>query len=148
MSDEQRIRPGTEVVMHFRLVLEDGTVAESSEDGGALRFVVGDGTLIQGLERALYGLRAGDHQHVELEPGQAFGLPDPDNVHLMPASDFGGLDGVQTGAVVGFTTPAGDELAGVVVEILDDQVKVDFNHPLAGHRLSFDVDVVEVTAPD
>ncbi|MHA1569977.1 MAG: FKBP-type peptidyl-prolyl cis-trans isomerase, partial [Alphaproteobacteria bacterium] len=77
------IGPGSEVLMHFTLSLADGTVADSSRDGEPLRFVMGDGSLIEGLELVLYGLKKGDRQTLSIEPRDAFGYPDADNVHTL-----------------------------------------------------------------
>jgi len=75
--------------MHFSVSLTDGTVVETTrDDNEPLEFVMGDGTMIQGLELALYGLKAGDKQTVTIEPRLAFGFPDPESVHILPRSEF------------------------------------------------------------
>jgi FKBP-type peptidyl-prolyl cis-trans isomerase SlpA len=142
--DEKVIRPQSRVVMHFSLTLEDGTIAESTFDSDPLEFVMGDGTLIEGLELALYGLKPGDHQRLTMQPQDAFGFPDPENVHIMPRSEFTADMEIEPGLIIGFTTPSGEEIPGAVLEVHDDEVKVDFNHPLAGHELVFDVEILEV----
>ena len=144
MSDV--IEQGCEVLMNFTLALADGTVAESSEEGGSLRFVIGDGTLDTGLEALLVDMRAGDKARFNLAPGQAFGEPDPTNVHNMPRSEFPADMALQEGAVVEFTTPAGDAVPGTVLALAEDSVTVDFNHPLAGRQLSFEVEILEVNS--
>ena len=73
--DALTIGPGSEVLMHFTLSLADGTVADSTRDGEPLRFVMGDGTLIEGLELVLYGLKAGDRQCLSIVPRDGFGFP-------------------------------------------------------------------------
>ena len=82
------IGPGSEVLMHFSLSLADGTVADSTNEGEPLRFVMGDGTLIEGLELVLYGLKQGDRQCLSIEPRDAFGFPDEENIHTLPRSEF------------------------------------------------------------
>lgn len=143
------IGPGSEVVMHFTLAIEDGTVAESTVDAEPLHFVLGDGTLVEGLEHALYGLKAGDRQSLLIAPENAFGYPDEDYVITMPRSEFPADMALEPGLIIGFTTPAGHEVPGAVLEVTGESVQVDFNHPLAGHELSFDVEILEVAAgPD
>ncbi len=144
MSDG--IEQGSEVLMHFTLALADGTVVDGSEQGGPLRFVAGDGTLETGLEELLYGMRAGDKACFNLAPGQAFGEPDPTNVHSMPRSEFPADMALQEGAVVEFTTPGGAAVPGTVLELAEDSVMVDFNHPLAGRQLTFEVEILEVNS--
>ena len=130
--------------MHFTLSLADGTVADSSRDGEPLRFVMGDGTLIEGLELVLYGLKAGDQQCLSIEPRDAFGFPEEENIHTMPRSEFPAEMQLEPGLIVGFTTPSGEEVPGAIQEIKGDEVVVDFNHPLSGHEVIFDVEILEV----
>lgn len=138
------IGPGSEVLMHFTLSLADGTVADSTRDGEPLRFVMGDGTLIEGLELVLYGLKVGDRQCLSIEPRDAFGFPNEENIHTMPRSEFPADMQLEPGLIVGFTTPSGEEVPGAIQEIKGDEVVVDFNHPLAGHEVIFDVEILEV----
>jgi FKBP-type peptidyl-prolyl cis-trans isomerase SlpA len=138
------IGPGSEVLMHFSLSLADGTVADSTRDDEPLRFVMGDGTLIEGLELVLYGLKKGDRQCLSIEPRDAFGFPDEDNIHTLPRSEFPADMQVEVGMIIGFSTPSGEEVPGAIQEIKDDEIVVDFNHPLAGHEVIFDVEILEV----
>jgi FKBP-type peptidyl-prolyl cis-trans isomerase SlpA len=138
------IGPGSEVLMHFSLSLADGTVADSTLDDEPLRFVMGDGTLIEGLELVLYGLKKGDRQCLSIEPRDAFGFPDEDNIHTMLRSEFPDEMQLEVGMIVGFSTPSGEEVPGAIQEIKDDEIVVDFNHPLAGHEVTFDVEILEV----
>ena len=138
------IGPGSEVLMHFTLSLADGTVADSTREGEPLRFVMGDGSLIEGLELVLYGLKQGDRQCLSIEPRDAFGFPDEENIHTMPRSEFPENIQLEVGQIIGFTTPSGEEVPGAIMEIKDEEVVVDFNHPLAGHEVIFDVEILEV----
>jgi FKBP-type peptidyl-prolyl cis-trans isomerase SlpA len=138
------ISPESIVTLHLSLTLEDGTVAESTFDDAPLTFTLGDGTLVEGLELGLYGLRAGDTQRLSLFPEQAYGLRDPEKIHFLPRTDFPADMALEPGCVIGFDTPEGEELAGMVVAAEGDAVEVDFNHPLAGHVVIFDVEIVEV----
>ena len=138
------IGPGSEVLMHFTLSLPDGTVADSTREGEPLRFVMGDGTLIEGLELVLYGLKKGDRQCLSIEPRDAFGFPDEENIHTMPRSEFPADMQLEAGLIIGFTTPSGEEVPGAIQEVKDDEVVVDFNHPLAGNEIIFDVEILEL----
>ncbi|MEJ2645828.1 MAG: FKBP-type peptidyl-prolyl cis-trans isomerase [Gammaproteobacteria bacterium] len=147
MTEAPRIAPGSRVTLHFSIALEDGMVAEDSAGGEPLTFVMGDGTVLEGLELALYGLQAGDTQRLQLEPEQTFGYRDPENVHVLPRSDFPVEMNLEPGTIIGFTTPGGDEVPGAVQMVEGDEVKVDFNHPLAGHTLTFEVQILAVEPP-
>ncbi len=132
------------VTLHLSLTLEDGTVAESTFGAEPLCFTMGDGTLVRGLELGLYGLRPGDVQRLELYPQQAFGLRDPANIHFIPRADFDPAIALAPGVIVGFETADGDELAGAILSLDAESVEVDFNHPLAGHTIIFDVEIIDV----
>lgn len=138
------ISRGSTVTLHLSLTLEDGTVADSTLEGEPFTFVMGDGTLVSGLELALYGLYPGDTQCLELTPEQAFGPHDPQHVHRMPRSAFTDEFKLAPGVIVGFETPQGEELAGAVLALDADSVTVDFNHPLAGHTVVFEVEIIDV----
>jgi FKBP-type peptidyl-prolyl cis-trans isomerase SlpA len=148
MTDADReILTGSQVTLHFRITLPDGTEALSTFDEEPLTVVIGDGTLRGGLELALYGLKAGDTQTLTLEPDQAFGFHDDALIHRMPRSDFPDDMALEEGQVIGFTTPAGDEAAGSIMAVGDQEVSVDFNHPLAGKQVTFEVEILEVGQP-
>ncbi|KPK37529.1 MAG: peptidylprolyl isomerase [Gammaproteobacteria bacterium SG8_47] len=138
---------GSTVLMHFTLSIEDGTVADTSRDDEPLSFTMGDGTLIEGLELMLYGLKAGDKQCLRMGPRDAFGYPDEDNVHRMARREFGPELSIEPGTIIGFETPGGDEVPGVIKAVEGDEVVVDFNHPLAGHEVTFEVEILDVTPP-
>jgi FKBP-type peptidyl-prolyl cis-trans isomerase SlpA len=142
------ISPESTVTLHLSLTLKDGTVAESTFDGEPLTFTMGDGSLVEGLELGLYGLRAGDRQRLELYPEQHFGLHDPAKVHQMARSEFSADITLEPGVIVGFDTLAGEELSGTVVSLDDTTVEVDFNHPLAGRTVTFDVEIIDVVPAD
>ncbi|SCZ51629.1 FKBP-type peptidyl-prolyl cis-trans isomerase [Thiohalomonas denitrificans] len=137
------IASGSRVTLRYRMVLEDGTVADESGDE-PLEFTVGDGTLIAGLESMMTGMRAGESATLLVTPEQGFGYRDTDNVHPMPREDFPEELPLTRGTVIGFTSPSGEEVPGMVLEADDESVQIDFNHPLAGHTLQFEVEVLAV----
>jgi FKBP-type peptidyl-prolyl cis-trans isomerase SlpA len=141
------VSPGSTVTLHLSLTLEDGTVAESTFDGEPLTFTMGDGSLAAGLELALYGLYPGDTQRIELAPEQAFGRRDPASIHRMPRASFPADLSVAPGVIVGFETAQGEEVGGAVLSVDRDSVEVDFNHPLAGHTITFDAQIIDVVPP-
>lgn len=142
------ISVASRVTLHLSLTLEEGTVAESTFEAEPLCFTMGDGTLVRGLELGLYGLVPGDVQRLELYPQQAFGLHDPANIHVIPRADFDPAIALQPGVIIGFETADGDELAGAVLSLDEESVEVDFNHPLAGHTIIFDVEIIDVVPAD
>ena len=138
------ISPESTVTLHLSLSLEDGTVAESTFEDQPLTFTLGDGTLAEGLELGLYGLKAGDKQRLVLAPEQAFGLHDPGKLHQLARSEFSAELELEAGVIIGFDTPAGEELSGTIISLAEETVEIDFNHPLAGRVVVFDVDIITV----
>ncbi len=142
-----QIVPGSAVTLHFSLSLTDGTEAISTFDDEPLSLTMGDHTFQPGLELALYGLQTGDEQTLTLTPNQAYGDHDAGLVQQMPLADFADDMQPETGQVIGFSMPNGEETMGVILGISDDSVEVDFNHPLSGHDVVFRVKILSVGSP-
>ncbi|MEG3755485.1 FKBP-type peptidyl-prolyl cis-trans isomerase [Psychromonas arctica] len=146
MTNEKKvIAADSEVLMHFSIKLSDGSAVDSTKvDNKPAKFVMGDGSLTEGFEACLLGLTEGSSESFTLEPESAFGLPNPDNFHYIELSKFSADVPAEIGTIISFTQPDGTELPGIIREIVADSVTVDFNHPLAGQTVTFDVDVLEV----
>jgi FKBP-type peptidyl-prolyl cis-trans isomerase SlpA len=142
---ELLIGPDREVTLHFALKLESGDVVDSTFDKNPATFKVGDGNLLPGFEQAMFGLKAGDKRSIAIGPEQGFGQGNPQNVQTLPRNQFEGMD-LSEGLLVIFKDAANTELPGVVKSFTDETVVVDFNHPLAGKSLSFDVEIIDVKA--
>lgn len=142
MSDV-RIGPDREITLHFALKLESGEVVDSTFDKKPATFRFGDGNLLPGFELAIQGLKAGDKRSLQIAPENGFGQSNPQNLQSMPRSQFDGME-LSEGLMVIFNDAANTELPGVVKTLGDDQVTVDFNHPLAGKTLNFDVEIIQV----
>ncbi|MBU1284204.1 MAG: FKBP-type peptidyl-prolyl cis-trans isomerase [Gammaproteobacteria bacterium] len=140
-----RIGPDKQVTLHFALKLDNGDVVDSTFDKKPATFKVGDGNLLPGFEQAIYGLKAGDKRSLSISPEQGFGQGNPQNIQVMPRSQFQDME-LSEGLLVIFNDAANAELPGVVKAFDDSQVTIDFNHPLAGKALSFDVEIIEVKA--
>lgn len=140
-----RIGPDREVTLHFALKLESGDVVDSTFDKQPATFTFGDGNLLPGFELAIQGLKSGDKRSLIIEPENGFGQPNPQNVQIMPRDQFTEME-LGEGLLVIFRDAAGGELPGVVKAFDEQQVTVDFNHPLAGKRLTFEVEILEVKA--
>ncbi|QHM73970.1 FKBP-type peptidyl-prolyl cis-trans isomerase [Mixta intestinalis] len=133
------------VLLHFTLKLDDGSTAESTRaNGKPALFRLGDGSLSEALEAALLGLRVGDKKAFTLEPEAAFGSVSPDLVQYFSRRDFMQAGEPEVGAIMLFTGMDGSEMPGVIREIAGDSITVDFNHPLAGRTVHFDVEVLEI----
>ena len=133
------------VLVHFTLKLEDGLTAESTRaNGKPALFRLGDGSLSAALEQALLGLKAGQTKQFTLEPEDAFGGVSPDLIQYFSRRDFIDAGEPEVGAIMLFSGMGGSEMPGVIREVSGDSITVDFNHPLAGRRIQFDVEVLEI----
>ena len=141
---EQRIGQGSTVTLHFSLKFENGEVVDSNFEKDPATFTIGDGSLLPGFERVLFGLKDSDKRTFEIPPEQGFGTPNEQNVQIMPRSQFDSME-LDYGVLVIFKDAAGGEMPGVVKAFNDQQVTIDFNHPLAGKVIVFDVEIIQLT---
>ena len=140
------IGPDMRVTLHFSLSLDNGEVVDSTFDKQPASFQVGDGNLLPGFEQALFGLKAGDRRQLQITPEQGFGEPNPANVQVIPRSQFADIE-LAEDLVIGFAGGGDSELPGLIKSFDDGLVTVDFNHPLAGKTLSFEVEIIKVEPP-
>ncbi len=137
------IESGKIVKIHYTLMV-NGDVLETSQDSGPLEYEHGRGQIIPGLENALEGLSMGDSGQVDIGPDDAYGAINPELILEIPRDQV--QDGlIEIGTVLRGKDAQGKTLQGIVREVNDEQVTVDFNHPLAGKELHFDFEVIEVS---
>ena len=141
---ELPIDKGTRVKLHFALKFEDGETVDTTFDKEPATLEIGDENLTENFEAYLVGLKAGDHKTFEVPPEKAFGQHNPSNVQTFKRHEFSADMVLEPGVVVSFADARQQELPGVVKRVEGDQVDVDFNHPLAGHTLQFEVQIIDV----
>ena len=139
----RRIQLGDWVRLHFALHLESGEEIDTTRRGDPAMLTIGDGKLLPGFEAVLLGMQIGDDAQIVLEPDEAFGLHRQENIQTLRQDRFGAQMVLETGLMVSFSGPGG-EIPGVVRKIMEEHVEVDFNHPLAGRRIVFDVSIIDV----
>ncbi|MCC5452641.1 MULTISPECIES: FKBP-type peptidyl-prolyl cis-trans isomerase [Gammaproteobacteria] len=140
------ITSSSTVVFHFDIKLTDGSAAESTRvHNKPAKTQLGDGSLSPAFEAQLLGLQAGDKKTFTLAPEDAYGTPNPDNIYYVDRSKFSADAPAKVGSIIGFAMPDGSELPGLVREVVGDSVTIDFNHPLAGQTLTFNIEIVQVS---
>jgi FKBP-type peptidyl-prolyl cis-trans isomerase SlpA len=144
-----RIQPGSFLTLHYRLTGPDGTEVVNTFGGKPATLSLGAGQLAPALEERLIGLADGAHERFDLPPGAAFGAHNPgllQRVKLSLLHELGDPDACYApGDVVQFPTPDGAATyAGMVRETGDGWLLFDFNHPLAGQAVRFEVRVLGV----
>ncbi|GLR73023.1 FKBP-type peptidyl-prolyl cis-trans isomerase [Agaribacter marinus] len=139
------ISDNSEVILHFDLKLSDGSAVDSTRvNKKPAKMVMGDGSLTKNFEDCLRGLGAGDKKTFEISANEAFGMPNPDNIYHIDRSKFAADTELSDGMIMGFSQPDGSELPGIIRAVAGQSVTVDFNHPLAGQDVIFDVEIIEV----
>ena len=135
-------KSGDTVRVHYTGTLDDGTTFDSSEGNDPLEFTVGSGQVIPGFDSALEGLEIGESKKFTIPSAEAYGDHNAEATQVVPKEAFEQEPVV--GGVVELAAPDGRKLAAVIIEIVEENVTLDFNHPLAGKDLTFDIELVEV----
>ncbi len=137
------IQPGDRVTLHYRIASYGQEIADTFPDAPET-FCIGDGEIDGRLEQMLIGLHEGERHHFELHPWQAFGERDEDLVQNLPRTDFPVDMVLQPEHQVDFELPDGKTLTGTVLEVDANTAKIDFNHPLAGLPIEFEVHILAI----
>ncbi|MGD2052823.1 MAG: peptidylprolyl isomerase [Gammaproteobacteria bacterium] len=131
------------VTLHYTLTDNEGRVIDKSEDG-SFAYLHGAKNIIPGLESALTGKSAGEELTVSVAPDEAYGARDESMLQQVPKSMFENPDQIAVGTQFQAQGPNGETLIVTVMDVQEEHVVVDGNHPLAGVELNFDVTVIEV----
>ncbi len=135
----QLVEAGDTVSVEYKGTLQDGALFDSSEGRGPLSFTAGAGEMIRGFDAAVVGMRLNEEKTVTLQPAEAYPY-DESRVVELPKSNFAEVETLRVGQeVVSENGPS-----GIVKEIKENTVVVDFNHPLAGKTLTFWIKVVGI----
>jgi len=132
------------VSFHYKLTLDTGDVADSSEGKAPLNFMVGSGQIIPGLEKELLGMSAGEKKIVNVQPEEGYGVKDDRLVQTIERSQIPDSVDLKLGETLRGQSEDGHVVEGVIAAIDGDAVKIDFNHPLADKVLTFDVEIVDI----
>ncbi len=143
----QQVKTGDTVKVHYHGRLTDGTVFDSSEGREPLEFEVGSGMVIKGFDSGLMGMAIGDKKTVEIAVEEAYGPKDPEMVMEFPIDRFPPDVKPEIGMQLNMTNNQGQHIPVVIVDVKEDAVVLDANHPLAGEDLIFDLELVEIVGP-
>jgi len=131
------------VTLNYILTDSEGTVLDQSDDA-SFAYLHGAMNIIPGLENALTGKTTGDDLSVSIPPEEAYGLRDDSRVQQVSKTMFEGGGDIEVGTQFHAQGPNGETLVVTIAEVMEDDVLVDANHPLAGKQLNFEVTVIEV----
>ena len=142
------VQPGAQVSFDYTLTDDTGKVVDSSKGKAPVHYVHGTGQIIPGLEKELAGMAVGAEKKVTVKPEEAYGPIDPRAFQEIPKEKLP-PEALQVGTMLmAQGGPGGQGVPVRVHEIKEKTVIVDFNHPLAGKTLSFDVKITEIKGSD
>ena len=131
------------VTFHYTLKNAEGEQMETSRDKVPMTYLHGANNIIAGLEKAMEGHAANDEFSVTVEPEEAYGVRNENNVQRLPLKRLKGIGKVSVGQVLNLQTDKG-QVQVTVLKVGRFNVDVDGNHPLAGEQLTFDVEITEI----
>ncbi|AEH60670.1 peptidylprolyl isomerase FKBP-type [Methanosalsum zhilinae DSM 4017] len=143
------VSQGDKVKIEYEVKLDDGTTFDSTEmHGEPFEFEVGSGQIIEGFENEIIGMDEGEEKEFQLQPQQAYGEPREDMIRAIPREQVPEDEDheLKTGIMLLVALPDGSQIPAEVLEITDESVTLDMNHPLAGKVLNFKVKINEIAA--
>ena len=142
----EKVETGQFVSVHYKGTLQDGEVFDTSEGHHPLEVQIGEGQIISGFEKALMGMSLNEKKVFTLDPEEAYGQKDESLTHSFPRADVPVEINPEVGQTVALSSPEGQQVPALITEVDDEKVVVDLNHPLAGQTLTFDIEVVGISA--
>ena len=140
----QIVQPDSLLTLHYRISLENGQPLISTFESTPATMQLGRGDIAPTLERCLAGVTVGERHTFLLVPENAFGAHREDLVEKVRLEDFPDGAEVEPMVIMEFTAPDGTRYPGLIREVLDTHAIIDFNHPLAGKSIRFEVEVIGI----
>ena len=140
-----QVKKGDTIQVHYHGTLTDGTIFDSSNGREPLEFEVGGGMVIEGFDNGVLGMTIGEKRTVNIPADQAYGPKNDDMIMEFPLDRFPADLVPEVGMQLNMSNTEGDQFPVVIVEVADEHVLLDANHPLAGKDLIFDLELVTVT---
>lgn len=141
------VKKGDKVTVEYEGKLQDGTVFDSSENHDEpLEFEVGGQNLMEGFENAVIGMEKGEEKEFQLKPDEAYGEYNDQLIKQVPKNQLPQDEEIEAGMMLVMGLPNGIQIPAQIVEVTDDTVTIDLNHPLAGKILNFKIKLVEIAS--
>jgi FKBP-type peptidyl-prolyl cis-trans isomerase SlyD len=142
-KNDRVVKDGSVVSLQYTLSGEDGKTIESNKGKEPLKYTQGQNQIVPGLEREMAGMKVGGEKRVKVKPEDGYGNIDPNAYQEVPKQQIP-PEGLKVGAVLGARSPEGQVIPVRVHQIKEQTVVLDFNHPMAGKTLVFDVKVLDI----
>ena len=142
----EKVENGQFVSVHYKGTLQNGEVFDTSDGRHPLEVQIGEGQIISGFENALMGMSLNEKKVFTLDPEDAYGQKDESLTHSFPRADVPAEINPEVGQTVALCSSEGQQVPALITEMDDEKVVVDLNHPLAGQSLTFEIEVVGISA--
>lgn len=142
------VKKGNKIKIHYTGKLDDGQVFDSSEGRDPLEFEAGSGKVIKGFDEAVMGMKKDEEKEVKLKPEDAYGQRNEELKQKIPKEKINIEEEIKLGMTLAVTAPDGQQFPVQVVDVEDENIVVDLNHPLAGKNLNFKIKVVDISEGD
>ena len=139
-----RVKRGRVILFDYLVRVASGRVVESSSAKGPIEYLHGVGQILPALERVLEGMKEGDQAAFSIAPEDAYGKRKEGNIVTLPRGLFPADVTLEPGLCLHARASGGQSYPITVQEVKDEMVVVDLNHPLAGERLFFEVNIRRV----
>lgn len=139
-----QVKSGDKIKVHYYGKLTTGETFDSSEGREPLEFEVGSGMVIKGFDDGVTGMTVGDKKTINIPYDEAYGPRNPEMVIEIPKDKFPKDMEIEVGIPIGMSDQQGQQFQVTIVEIKEEVVMLDANHPLAGQDLIFDLELVEI----
>ena len=140
----ERVKPDSLITLNYRIAMEDDTELIGTFESSPATLQLGSGELAPTLESCLEDLPIGERHVFLLEPEQAFGTHNPELLKRISRSELPAESGIELMTLLEFTDPGGASFAGLVRELDEHTALIDFNHPLAGKAIRFEVEILGI----
>jgi FKBP-type peptidyl-prolyl cis-trans isomerase 2 len=140
----QQVKSGDKVKVHYHGKLTSGETFDSSAGRAPLEFEVGSGMVIKGFDEGVTGMAVGEKKTINIPVAEAYGPKNPEMLIEMPRDRFPKDMELEVGMPLMMSDGSGQNFQVTIIEIKDDAVVLDANHPLAGQDLIFDIELVEI----
>jgi FKBP-type peptidyl-prolyl cis-trans isomerase 2 len=139
------VKKGDKVKVDYEGKLDDGSIFDSSANHeGPLEFEVGSGMLMEAFEKEVLDMEEGDEKEFTLQPEEAYGEYNDELKKDVPKDQFPDSEKVEKGTMLVLNLPNGIQLPAQIIEVADNSITIDLNHPLAGQVLNFKIKLVEI----
>lgn len=138
------IEPNKVVTMNFTLTDDQGNVLDTTDNGGPFSYMTGSNMILPKLEEAVNGMIIGMKKNIKLDAVDAYGNYNEQIVQVVGKENFPEDFELEVGMSYMASSPDGAQMPFVITEVRDEDVTIDFNHPLAGKNLNFDIELLDV----